>query len=208
MERDAFLHRVRTAVGAGRLPAAPSHDPGGLVPELPEVDLEERFTAVLTALEGTPLTGDPGRAIVEIADRHQATEFLSWDDLPVAGLIETLIAAGLRRFEVGSSPLSYLPLRLGITGAEAGLAESGSLVLRSGPGRWRMASLVPLVHVALLGRRDLHRSLAHWAATHAGTIAEAANLVIISGPSRTADIEQILTLGVHGPKHLYVILID
>lgn len=216
MEREAFLARVRAAVAIDRVPGPPAEDPGLLVPSLPTVDLVERFTEALQAVEGVVHTEDPAGVIAEVAARHEATEYLSWDpeQLPVTGLLDELDRRGLRRVEAAvpaegraDHQLSYRGLRLGITGAEAGLAESGSIVLRSGPGRPRMASLVPLVHVALLPAGRLHRSLAHWAAEEAGSAAEAANLVVISGPSRTGDIEQHLTLGVHGPKHVHVVLV-
>jgi L-lactate dehydrogenase complex protein LldG len=102
----------------------------------------------------------------------------------------------------------YQHVDAGITGADAGLAESGSIVLRTGPGRPRLASLIPVVHVAVLTVRRIARSLAHYAIDHPAAIEGTSNLVVITGPSRTADIEQQLNLGVHGPKHLHVILVD
>jgi L-lactate utilization protein LutC len=56
--------------------------------------------------------------------------------------------------------------------------------------------------------RRIARSLAHYAIDHPAAIEGTSNLVVITGPSRTADIEQQLNLGVHGPKHLHVILVD
>ncbi len=79
------------------------------------------------------------------------------------------------------------------------------MVVRSGPGRPRMASVVPLVHVALLRVDRIHRSLTHWMAGR--DVASAANVVAITGPSKTADIEQNINVGVHGPRHLHVILL-
>ena len=96
---------------------------------------------------------------------------------------------------------------MGITGAEAGFAESGSIVLRSGAGRPRMASLIPLVHVAVLRRDRIFRSTSHWMASEGSTTNGEANVIFVTGPSKTGDIEMILTLGVHGPRYLYVVLI-
>jgi L-lactate dehydrogenase complex protein LldG len=68
-----------------------------------------------------------------------------------------------------------------------------------------MASLIPLVHIVLLPERLLFRSPMHWLA--GGDVAGAANVVYITGPSRTADIEQRINLGVHGPREVHVVLV-
>ena len=70
-----------------------------------------------------------------------------------------------------------------------------------------MASVVPLVHVAVLRRERIVRSVSHWMASEGAGIGDASNLLFITGPSKTGDIEMILTLGVHGPRYLYVVLI-
>jgi L-lactate utilization protein LutC len=92
----------------------------------------------------------------------------------------------------------------GITSAEALLAETGSLVVSSGPGRSRMVSLLPPVHVAVASAGLLTTDLFTWLAGRSGPWP--ANTVLISGPSKTADIEQTLSVGVHGPKRLVVVV--
>jgi L-lactate utilization protein LutB len=94
----------------------------------------------------------------------------------------------------------------GITGALVGIAESGSLVLVGGEGRPLTASLLPEIHIAILRESDLVPTLADALARPEILAASAA--VIITGPSRTADIEMALTIGVHGPKELHVFLIE
>jgi L-lactate dehydrogenase complex protein LldG len=151
-----------------------------------------------------------------IASGHDATSFMAWDDLPVTGVPSALASAGLRRVDhdvpAGEGRLQhqqgYHRLDLGVTGADVGLAESGSIVLFHGPGRPRQASLLPDVHVALLRVTSITRSLAHWAEAHPNTPAATTNLVVITGPSRTGDIEMQLNLGVHGPRHLHVVLVN
>ena len=221
MEREAFLARVRTAAQRARLPPHPSVDPGLLVPDLGDVDLIGLFQSRCEEAEaivhrpGGP--GDVPQLVVEIARTYDSESFVSWDDdlLPVAGAGAALETAGLERVS-GVVPddgrfdhqMGYLELSLGLTGAEAGMAESGTLVLRSGVGRPRMASLVPLIHVALLRSDRIHRSLSHWAVEGARTIPDAANVVFITGPSKTGDIEQNINVGVHGPRYVHVVLID
>lgn len=94
----------------------------------------------------------------------------------------------------------------GLTGVEAALAETGSLVVRSGPGRSRMVSLLPPVHIALVAASALTTDLFTWTAARGEGMPAAVTL--ISGPSKTADIEQTLAIGVHGPKRLLVILVE
>lgn len=92
---------------------------------------------------------------------------------------------------------------VGISSAGAALAETGTLVIHSGPRRSRLATLLPPVHIALLPTERLTTDLFTWVASQPDF---PANLVLVSGPSKTADIEQTLAIGVHGPKRLIVIL--
>ena len=93
---------------------------------------------------------------------------------------------------------------LGITEADFILPETGTLVLRSSAERPRAVSLLPRIHLAIVRpemlRADMHQVFAEARDHH--------YLVFITGPSRTADIELIVTLGVHGPRQLYVWMID
>jgi len=103
---------------------------------------------------------------------------------------------------------------LGLTGADLAIAETGSLVLLSGAGRPRSTSLLPPCHVAVFDRSVLVESL-----TQAGVFLEAWNgdgrpawrggaINVITGPSRTADIELTLTRGVHGPKEVHAVFVE
>lgn len=88
----------------------------------------------------------------------------------------------------------------GITEADLLLPETGTLVLRSSSEKSRAVSLVPRVHLAIVRPEILRVDMRQ-------VFAEAKDstyLVFITGPSRTADIELTVTLGVHGPKNLYV----
>ena len=216
MERDVFLSRVARASMTAKIPAPPS------VPEhLPELDRQDLVTLfrqraidVDAVVHGPVSRHGAPRAVTGIASGHQAKTFLAWDDLPASGVASALIANGLTRIEHDAPNrdrnarlAEYRSVDMGITGAYAGLAESGSVVLTHGPGRPRMASLVPEIHVALLETELLDRTLAHWSSKHSDVVAETANLVVVTGPSRTGDIELQLNLGVHGPRHLHVVLI-
>jgi len=89
-----------------------------------------------------------------------------------------------------------------VTGALAAIAETGTLLLVEGQGTPLAASLLPDTHIALLDSRQLCQTLIEALALPQALAAPAA--VLISGPSRTADIEMSLTIGVHGPGRLHV----
>jgi L-lactate dehydrogenase complex protein LldG len=220
VDRDKFLGRVQAAMQTSGLPASPEDPPGGLIPELSEVGLVERFVERVEAAAGVihqvANEEEAIQVVAELLGKYEAPEYLAWDGdhLPVAGLADRLPGkvVGAEVSSDASDRLGhqtgYMELRVGITGASGGLAESGSIVLDCGPGRPRMASLIPLVHIALLRSSDIVPSLSHWVADNPQAAMDTANLVVITGPSRTADIEQTITLGVHGPKDVHVVLLS
>jgi L-lactate utilization protein LutC len=93
---------------------------------------------------------------------------------------------------------------VGLSSADAVLAETGSLVVTSGPGKSRLATLLPPVHIALVPISRLTTDIFTFIAARQGQLP--ANMVFISGPSKTGDIEQTMSIGVHGPKRFIVIL--
>jgi L-lactate dehydrogenase complex protein LldG len=102
---------------------------------------------------------------------------------------------------------------LGVTGADYAVAETGSVVVVPRPGLSRLVSLVPPVHLALVRGRDLVESLDdvfllrrleyHRRGGDMGSY-----LNFITGPSRTADIEQTLVVGVHGPREVHLVFLE
>ena len=95
---------------------------------------------------------------------------------------------------------------VGVTSAQAGIAETGTLVLDSSVDRNRLVSLVPPVHIAILDASRIYTTLGETlAALQSGEELSPA-ITFITGPSRTADIELTLAIGVHGPQELYVII--
>jgi L-lactate dehydrogenase complex protein LldG len=113
-----------------------------------------------------------------------------------------------------TAPLARLAVtELGLTSVDLAVAETGSLVLASGVGKGRAVSLLPPCHVALFGPDQLVETLEEvgvvleaWHAEETG--ATGANIVFITGPSRTADIELTLTRGVHGPREVHAVFVD
>ena len=94
---------------------------------------------------------------------------------------------------------------VGVSTAQAAIAETGTLVLDSACERHRLVSLVPPVHIAIVNASSIVDTLSDvLALLQKKEISPA--ITFITGPSRTADIELTLAIGVHGPQELYVIV--
>ncbi len=94
---------------------------------------------------------------------------------------------------------------IGLTGCQNALAETGTLAMTSGQGRPRSASLMPITHVVVIREADILQGMGEFFDGFRKS-PELPYLVFITGPSRTADIELSLTLGVHGPGYLIVVI--
>lgn len=220
-ERARMRDVLRSAVGQARLPGAELKHPGHFVrPSVDPKDLTDRFTRELTALGGSAHEARGVADVVAIIrglipDRQ--AKVLAWDErhLPLPGISAALAAAGLTLLTQEPATARSAEHRrelasaaLGLTGADAALAQTGSLVLASGRGRGRLASLLPPVHVALVRREALIGSLPELIASRPDLVTRGANFVCITGPSRTADIEHVLARGVHGPRDVHVVFVD
>ena len=93
----------------------------------------------------------------------------------------------------------------GVSHASYGLADTGSVVLAASPNEPRSRHLLPDVHVSLLREDRILPGLAELFAAVGGDLPSA--LAIVTGPSRSADIEQRLIVGVHGPAEVHVVLL-
>jgi L-lactate dehydrogenase complex protein LldG len=131
----------------------------------------------------------------------------AWDpaQIPLPGLASALELANVTL--VGQDAGA----RVGLTGVDAALAATGSLVLMSGPGRYRAASLLPTVHIAVVAAGQIMADLESWLAAQKVTAPDLmrrfSNVVVVTGPSRTADIAMQLVMGMHGPRELHVVLL-
>ena len=225
-----MLARIRAGLAQSRVQLADmaARTPHAAPPFVhpPQDNLPAQFAAELAKLEGFPHgCADDTQAldaIRVILQRHQATSVVAWDYAPIGlpGLDALLAELGVHVLDgdiIGRERAARLgalePAPVCISGADAGIAESGTLVLRSGSGRGRLASLIAPVHIAVLRRAQIVRGLGAALALlheHHGRdlFVDSSNLTLISGPSRTGDIELTLTLGVHGPREIHVVLID
>jgi L-lactate dehydrogenase complex protein LldG len=181
-----------------------------------------RFSGEWQALAGhlhhAATAADAARIVADLCRARGTTTVLGWSEaaIGVEGLERALAAEGVAvdGGDVPHEPAaraarleSLASIGVGLTGADALLAESGSVVVRSGPGRSRLASLLPPLHVTVVRSPRVFLSLEHLLAADPALAGAGSNLVAISGPSRTADIEMTLTRGVHGPGEVHVIMV-
>lgn len=164
-----------------------------------------RFTEELEALGGTVTVcreNELGGRILGLLAERGIHAVAAWDgeNLPT-GLLEVLQHEGIR---VCHNPDPAL--RVGITGALAAVAETGTLVIPGGVGRPLTASLLPEIHVAVLRGGDIYENLSQ--VLNLREVREASCVALVSGPSRTADIEMTLTIGVHGPGEVHVFCVS
>ncbi|HEV8264298.1 MAG TPA: lactate utilization protein [Gemmatimonadales bacterium] len=205
--RDQILHAIRENLAAS-VPrdtmAHALHSPPPLTAPIPgpqSPDLVERFT---TQLEGvgaqwTLVRGEAeaARALRRILSDTQARRVAGSD----APLVRRLLPESL----ASPSRDELFACDAGVTTAQWGIAETGTLVLESACERSRLVSLVPPMHVALLSTARLCPSLSD-ALARVDRASHA--ITLITGPSRTSDIELTLVVGVHGPQTVHVLLLE
>jgi len=211
--REKILARIRKAQGRGgskpsqaELEAVETYlraHPRGTLPRV-EGDLVARFRARAESMQST--TEEVERmSEVPVA----VARYLRAGNLPLSGCVWPQLAhldwkgAGLALEPRGAKDGDPL----GVTGAFAAIAETGTLVLASGPGTPASVSLLPETHIAIV---PAARIVAHmeeaWdlARAELRELPRAVNFV--SGPSRTADIDQTIVLGAHGPYRVHILI--
>jgi L-lactate dehydrogenase complex protein LldG len=97
---------------------------------------------------------------------------------------------------------------IGITSVDYALAATGSFVMLSSASEARTISLLPPAHIAIFPRSRLLANLDELLSVLPRPADQTSSMVLITGPSRTADIEQILVRGVHGPGEIYAVIVD
>ncbi len=171
-----------------------------VLPAQDRQSLLRRFERELIALDGKFVLctqADLAKKISSLLEARGVNEILAWNAGLPGELVNALGEAGVK---VHFSPDPVL--RAGLTGALAGIADTATLVLPGGPQKPLSVSLLPEIHLAVLKASDIHLSLPE--VLQKPEIRQAAAVALVSGPSRTADIEMTLTLGVHGPGEVYV----
>ena len=215
MEREAFLQKVQAAVRAVRDELPP--ESGWQWEPLEEiaddrVALAARFEQELVALGGRVhrvenVPGAVNTRVVELVRETNARRVALTRSAQMLDLQNALESMNVR---VAENPREFAGCEIGISGVLCGVAETGSVLLASGEGEARMATTLPPRYIAILRASQIvpnFRAALRVVKNLYGAEFPA-NLTLVTGPSRTADIELSLTIGVHGPGQVDVVLVE
>jgi L-lactate dehydrogenase complex protein LldG len=211
--RQAIFSRIRKAQNRPDQPTEAERDavqdylmrhPAGPRPDIGQ-DLVKRFTEQALRMADTvdevaSLSDVPAAAVRYLDSIGVAKSAIAWKTL-----------TGLTWSDAGVQVEFRKPVNedlVGITGAFCAIAETGTLMMLSGPDTFASASLLPETHIAVVPASRIVRSMEDafaLARAEHGELPRATNF--ISGPSRTGDIEQTIVLGAHGPYRVHVIVV-
>ena len=241
--QEAFLQRIRQALGSDRLDPAnqaqPESETIASPPPRSDQERDELVQRLMTAGQALhmhiTLCPDLEAAAADITDLAQAKVqkdkgVVAWDHplLWELNLDKRMSENGLRFATTGwqgtpASDAERLRQRsairrqmasafMGITSADFCLADTATLVMKTRPGQARSASLLPEIHAAVIRKdhiiadlQELYALLSH--DPHQAQEGLTSCLTLISGPSKTADIEMCMVHGVHGPRELYLFIL-
>ena len=208
--RDAILGRIRQHLK--RPPGAVAGAPPEVRIAVPEMETGARieaFTKAVEALAGKVFrAGSHGEVLPYAAELIGERQAVASNSPLLAGLGIT----GLPHVRSGLTGCQALreacaAAGVGITGASYALADTGSLVMFSSIEEPRLISLLPPVHLAVVESSRILTGLDELLSLTPLPADITSSMVLITGPSRTADIEQILVRGVHGPGELHVVIV-
>ena len=208
--RESILRDVRRGLGREAGTAAPK--PPAVRIRIPEVPMDVRIARMIARVDALA-----GKA-VHFSTSAEAIEYVSGitrGQHCVASnepwLSETGVTS-LPGVETGITNVDQLRNQCavaayGITSATYALSDTGTLVMIASPEEARLISLVPPAHIAIVPVNRLLSGLDELFALQPMPADGSSSMVLITGPSRTADIEQILVRGVHGPGEVHVVLV-
>ena len=171
------------------------------------------FQQMLESVGGKTVRVSSDEQAAEIIDQiidKSAARRVAMSDAAIVARISAMIKSDVDRVESTVKSSELLNCDIGITSAQWAIAETGTLVMESHRERHRLISLVPPIHIAVIESSQICASLdeALLLVRGEGEAGLSRAVTFITGPSRTGDIEMVLTIGVHGPQQLHVIIID
>ena len=214
--RDAILQALDESSKKGTTPPLPAVPSGReIFSDFPEDGLPEIFLKNLAALRGEGIVGqsmdEVARSLGAVLGTIDAGPIFA-QDLPLVRAIVQRVPTQAMREITRKSEWSIANDELAgsvaaITAADAFIARTGSVALRSTTAGGRRLSVLPPIHIVIGTTSQVTASLDGWIQSVETDDAWSLG-TIITGPSRTSDIEKILVLGAHGPKGLIVLLLD
>jgi L-lactate dehydrogenase complex protein LldG len=217
--RENILRRVRAAVATPAPKSFEREEETGrragvaMFPLMPcDVEmLRNRFAEELAMLKGEFIEAADGREanakLRELAARHQFETIAAQDTAELRCLLHEIPVTWVGSDSSGGVALGKFDL--GITGCDALVARTGSVVLTARSAGGRALSVLPPNHLVVARKEqlvaDLSDALALLRKKHGERLPSF--ITVTTGPSRTSDIEKMLVLGAHGPKKLFVMLV-
>ena len=211
MQRDHMLQDVRRALGRHAGQAVPPPPPVRLV--IPQVPVSQRIEMMLervAALAGKTLHAhslpEAREYVASVIEGKTAVT----SNAPILRDCGITDLPGVRSGISNREELRALcaTADFGISSADYGLSDTGSLVMISSHQEARLVSLLPPAHIAVVPASKLLTGLDELYTILPQPAEQTSSMVLITGPSRTADIEQILVRGVHGPGQIHVVVVD
>ncbi|MCY0964560.1 LutC/YkgG family protein [Parathalassolituus penaei] len=225
--RNNILSRLRAGKANQQVASSRAELPP--LARLPEAQRKARFMELMTASHAdiVECTDANWQQVLQNLLAERGVRHLLMGDSDANRELQAALDAGLPALEIRlyqsamQAPQDQSPVRgelftntdAGFSRAIAALAETGSLVVCTGPEEPRTVSLVPPLSIVLVREADLLSGVTElmtsrpWNPDQFGASGMPTNLLLISGPSKTADIQQTLAYGAHGPKELVVLWI-
>jgi L-lactate dehydrogenase complex protein LldG len=220
-DRAEFMESIRHRTRTGRY--KPTHAPdvawtreGEPIESAPIEDPPARFLEELGALGGhgrrVENLEEARDYVLALARERGAQRLIRWDveELDELGADEPLREAGVEVVlwrDLEDFREVAAKSDIGLSTAEWAIADTGSLVLTSGPGKGRTVTLLPPTYVAVVAADRVLRTVPEAIEKYAGDGGLPANVVFHTGPSRSGDIEMEIFVGMHGPGDVHVVLV-
>ena len=201
MSRAAIFAKIESANAALKTKAAYPEYEMSLVHSLPKLegdDLWGIFVRNFAYVNGKAMTST--EQLISFLKENQ--QLHGYCDPALFDAIGSKLAAAGLTVETEYDRERYDDYQFGITRATGAIAESGSVIIDDDRTSRRLAALSPWVHVAVLERSEIHRTIPDAIAA----FGESPNIIWCTGPSKTADVEGILIEGVHGPGEQVALL--
>ncbi len=209
MSRDHILHKVRTALG--RTAGQPPEAPPPVCLAIPEVPLDARIASLrerVEALSGKTLLAASRAELLEHVSAVIEGKRAVASNAPYLAECGVTSLAGVETgfFDRDALRQACADAGVGITSADYALGDTGTLVMLASREEARLISLLPPVHIAIVPRNRILTGLDELLTIEPLLVDARSSAVLITGPSRTGDIEQFLVRGVHGPGEIHVLV--